>query len=110
MADEAQPITLGGMGRRIARFDGFARARYLRVGGQVAFCLWIIGWVAFAVLVGFRASATLVSAVAALICILFAVSFGLQVASRRLAWRELQEMIARDDLSATRSRGPTRVR
>jgi hypothetical protein len=98
------------MTRRIARFDGFARARYLRVAGQVAFILWIICWLAFATLMGFRASATLISAVAALICILFAASFGLQVASRRLAWRELRELIAREDLSSTRSRGPSRVR
>jgi Kef-type K+ transport system membrane component KefB len=98
------------MTSRIARFDGFARARYLRIAGHVAFGLWIIGWLVFAVLIGIRASASLVSAVAALICILFAVSFGLQVASRRLAWRELTRLVARDDLSATRSRGLPRVR
>jgi hypothetical protein len=110
VAHEVPPITLGGMTSRIARFDGFARARYLRVAGQLAFGLWIIGWLVFAVLIGIRASASLVSAVAALICILFAVSFGLQVASRRLAWRELTRLVARDDLSATRSRGLPRVR
>jgi Mn2+/Fe2+ NRAMP family transporter len=98
------------MASRIARFDGFARARYLRVAGQLTFGLWIIGWLVFAVLIGIRASASLVSAAAALICILFAVSFGLQVASRRLAWRELTRLVARDDLSATRSRGLPRVR
>jgi hypothetical protein len=92
------------------RFDGFARARYLRVAGQIAFVLWIICWLAFATLMGFGASSALVSAVAALICILFSTSFGLQVASRRLAWRELRELIAREDLSSTRSRGPSRVR
>jgi Mn2+/Fe2+ NRAMP family transporter len=98
------------MTSRIARFDGFARARYLRVAGQLTLGLWIIGWLVFAVLIGIRASASLVSAVAALICILFAVSFGLQVASRRLAWRELTRLVARDDLSATRSCGLPRVR
>jgi phosphate/sulfate permease len=92
------------------RFDGFARARHLRVAGQVAFVLWIICWLAFATLIGFTPSSTLVSAVASLICLLFAASFGLQVASRRLAWRELRELIAREDLSSTRSRGPSRVR
>jgi Mn2+/Fe2+ NRAMP family transporter len=98
------------MTSRIARFDGFARARYLRVAGQLTFGLWILGWLVFAVLIGIRASASLVSAVAALICILFTVSFVLQAASRRLAWRELRELIAREDLSSTRSRGLSRVR
>ena len=98
------------MGARIARFDGFARARYLRIAARVAFVLWIIGWLAFATLMGFRAGTTLISAAAALICILFATSFGLQVASRRVAWRELRELIAREDLSSTRSRGLSRVR
>jgi hypothetical protein len=98
------------MTSRIARFDGFSVARYLRIAGQVAFCLWVIGWLAFGVLIAVRASATLVSAIAALICILFAASFGLHAASRRLALRELREVMEREDLSATRSRGWPRVR
>jgi hypothetical protein len=110
MGGAGPTATLGGMPRRIASVDGFARARLLRIAGQVVFGFWVAGWLVFAVLVGAGAGTTLVSAVAALICILFAVSFGLQVASRRLAWRELRELIAREDLSSTRSRGLSRVR
>jgi hypothetical protein len=98
------------MAGRIARFDGFARARYLRGAGHVATALWLAGWLVFAILVGVRASADVVSAVAALICLIFAASFGLHVAARRVALRELRAMIARDDLVASRSRGRSRVR
>jgi Mn2+/Fe2+ NRAMP family transporter len=98
------------MAGRIARFDGFALARNLRIAGHVTLALWIAGWLVFAVLVGTRARTDLVSAVAALICILFAISFALQVASHRVALRELTALIAREDLSASRSRGRTRVR
>jgi small-conductance mechanosensitive channel len=98
------------MAGRVVRFDGFARARYLRIAGHVTLVLWLVGWLMFAVLVSMRAAADLVSAVAAMICILFAISFGFQVASRRVAWRELTELLAREDLSASRSRGTPRVR
>jgi len=98
------------MAGRIARFDGFALARNLRIAGHAMFALWIIGWLVFAILVGMRAQTDLVSAVAALICILFAISFAFQVASRRVAWRELTALLAREDTSASRSRGRTRVR
>jgi CHASE2 domain-containing sensor protein len=98
------------MAGRFARFDAFARARFLRIAGHVTFALWVAGWLVFGVLVGTRASSALVSAVAALICILFAISFAFQVASRRVAWRELTAILAREDLSASRSRGRTRVR
>jgi hypothetical protein len=98
------------MTSRVARFDGFAVARALRIAGRVAFGLWVVGWLVFGVLVAVRASATLLSAVAVLICVVFTISFGFQVASHRVAWRKLRELIAREDLSATRSRGLTRVR
>ncbi|MDQ1545785.1 MAG: hypothetical protein QOH69_689 [Actinomycetota bacterium] len=98
------------MAGRIARFDGFALARCLRIAGHVTLGLWVFGWLVFAVLVGMRAASNLVSAAAALICILFAISFAFQVASRRVAWRELTALLAREDLSASRSRGRTRVR
>jgi hypothetical protein len=98
------------MAGRRARIDGFARARYLRRAGHVALGLWVIGWVVFAVLVGTRADNDLISAVAVLICVLFAISFALHVAARRVAWRELTEVVAREDLSASRSRGRLRVR
>lgn len=94
----------------IGRADGFARARYLRLASHVVLGLWVIGWVVFAVLVAVRAGTNLVSAVAALICILFTIGCALQAVARRLAWRELQQQVTRDDLSATRSRGLTRVR
>jgi lysylphosphatidylglycerol synthetase-like protein (DUF2156 family) len=94
----------------ITRADGLARARYLRIASHVVLGIWVLGWVLFAVLVGVRADTNLVSAVAALICILFAISCALQALSRRVAWRELVHLAARDDLSATRSRGITRVR
>jgi hypothetical protein len=80
------------------------------MASHVTLVLWAIGWLVFAVLVGIRARTDLVSAVAALICILFAISFAFQVAARRVAWRELTELVAREDLSATRSRGVPRVR
>jgi hypothetical protein len=98
------------MATRLARLDGFARARYLRGAGHIATTLWVLGWVVFAVLIAIRASADLVSAVAALICLAFAASFGLQVAAHRVGLRELRVVIARDDLVASRSRGRTRVR
>jgi hypothetical protein len=98
------------MATRFARLDGFARARYLRGAGHVATALWALGWVVFGVLIAIRASADLVSAVAALICIAFAASFGLQVAAHRIALRELRVIMARDDLVASRSRGRARIR
>jgi cation transport ATPase len=98
------------MAGRIVRFDGFARARYLRLAGNVALGLWALSWVVFGVLVGIHGKSELVSALAAVICILFGISFLLQAAARRLAMRELAELMARDDLSATRSRGLPRVR
>jgi cation transport ATPase len=94
----------------MARADGFARARYLRWAGNAILALWIAGWIAFAILVGIRAATELVSAVAALICILFAIGFGLHAASRRIALRQIRELLERDDLSASRSRGRSRVR
>ena len=98
------------MARRLARIDGFARARYLRRASHVALGLWVIGWVVFAVLIGTRADNDLISAIAVLICVLFAISFALQVGARRVAWRELTELVAREDLSASRSRGRQRAR
>jgi Mn2+/Fe2+ NRAMP family transporter len=98
------------MAGRIVRVDGFALARNLRIAGHVTFVLWLAGWLVFAILVGTRARTDLVSAVAALICIMFAISFAFQVASRRVALRELTALIAREDLSASRSRGRMRVR
>jgi CHASE2 domain-containing sensor protein len=98
------------MAGRIARVDAFRRARYLRGASHVAAALWLLGWVVFGILVGTRAATDLVSAVAVVICTLFAASFGLNAAARRLAWRELTAIAARDDLVASRSRGRTRVR
>jgi hypothetical protein len=95
---------------RIARFDGLARARYLRLAGNVTLGLWALSWIVFGVLVGTHAASDLDSALAAVICILFAISFLLQAAARRLALRQLAELMARDDLSASRSRGLPRVR
>ncbi len=98
------------MARRIRTIDAFQRARYLRGAGHAATGLWLAGWVSFGILVGARAATDLISAVAVLICTLFASSFGLQVAARRLVWREITARAARDDLVASRSRGRTRVR
>jgi hypothetical protein len=94
----------------VSRLDGFARARYLRGAAHVATTLWVIGWLVFAILVGVRADTELVSAVGALICLTFATSFGLHVAARRVAMRELNERLLRDDLIASRSRGRRRIR
>jgi hypothetical protein len=92
------------------RVDGFSRARHLRGAAHVATALWLIGWVAFAILVAVRASTDLVSAVAVVICTAFAASFGFHTAARRSAWREITTRALRDDLVASRSRGRTRVR
>jgi hypothetical protein len=100
----------GGMLGRISRVDGFARARRLRGAGHVATALWLVGWVVFGILVGTRAANDLVSAVAVFICVLFATSFGFNVAARRVAWREITIVAARDDLVASRSRGRMRIR
>ena len=80
------------------------------LASHVALVMWALSWVSFAVLVGTRADNDLVSAVAVLICVLFGTSFALQTGARRVAWRELRELVAREDLSATRSRGRARVR
>jgi hypothetical protein len=98
------------MPRRFAPIDGFTRARYLRNASHVTTGLWVLGWIAFGILVAIRAANDLISAVAVLICVFFATSFGLQVAARRVAWREINAVVARDDLVASRSRGRTRVR
>jgi hypothetical protein len=98
------------MAGRIFTIDGFTRARYLRGAGHVATGLWLIGWVVFGILVGTRAATDLISAVAVFICMLFATSFGLNVAARRLVWREITARALRDDLVASRSRGRTRLR
>jgi small-conductance mechanosensitive channel len=98
------------MAGRFSTVDGFTRARYLRGAGYVATTLWLVGWVAFGILVGIRAATDLVSAVAVLICVLFATSFGLNVAARRLVWREITARAERDDLVASRSRGRKRLR
>ena len=100
----------GRMAGRLARIDGFARARYLRRASFVTLVLWAIAWLVFGVLVGVRADNDLISAVAVVICVLFATSVALQSSARRIAWRELSELVAREDLSASRSRGPARVR
>lgn len=94
----------------MARIDGFTRARYLRQASNVVLVLWALTWVLFAVLVGVRADNDLVSAVAVLICVLFGIGFALQASARRIAWRELSQLVAREDLSASRSRGRQRVR
>jgi hypothetical protein len=98
------------MAGRIARVDAFRCARYLRGASHIATVLWLVGWVVFGILVGTRAANDLLSAVAVFICVLFATSFGLNVAARRLAWRALTARAARDDLIASRSRGRTLVR
>ena len=98
------------MARRFGSIEPLTRARYLRGAGHVSTGLWLAGWVAFAILVGIRAANDLVSAVAVLICVFFATSFGLNVAARRVAWREIRRTMQRDDLVASRSRGRTRVR
>jgi hypothetical protein len=98
------------MAPRIRAIDGFTRARYLRGASNVTTGLWLLGWVAFGILVGVRAANDLISAVAVMICVFFATSFGLQVAARRVAWREINAMVQRDDLIASRSRGRSRVR
>jgi membrane protein YdbS with pleckstrin-like domain len=98
------------MARRFPQLDGFTRARYLRGASHVTTGLWLVGWVTFGILVGVRAANDLISAIAVFICVLFAASFALQVASRRVAWREIRATMQRDDLVASRSRGRTRIR
>jgi hypothetical protein len=90
--------------------DRLGSARRLRLVGRVALGCWMAAWLAFAIVVGTGGDADLVSALAVLICILFALSFVLEARARRLELRELVAAQARDDLSATRSRGLPRVR
>jgi hypothetical protein len=90
--------------------DRLARARRLRLAGRVALGLWMIAWAAFAIVVATNGDSDVVSALAVLICLLFAASFILEARARRLEIVELVAAAARDDLSATRSRGLPRVR
>jgi hypothetical protein len=92
------------------RRDPLARARRLRLASRVALALWMCGWVAFAVVVATSGSPDAVSALAVVICVLFAAGFVLEWRARRLEVRELAAMAARDDLSASRSRRLPRVR
>jgi hypothetical protein len=90
--------------------DRLVRARRYRLAGRVALALWMAAWVAFAIVVATDGSSDLVSALAVLICLLFAISFVLEARARRLEVLELVALAARDDLSASRSRGLPRVR
>jgi nucleotide-binding universal stress UspA family protein len=92
------------------RIDGFRRVRMLRGAGYATTALWLVGWVAFGILVATRAATDLISALAVVICALFGASFALQVAARRSAWQEIRRVAARDDLVASRSRGRSRLR
>jgi hypothetical protein len=90
--------------------DPLVRAGRLRLASRVCLGLWLAGWVAFAIMVGTSGSTDSVSALAVVICLLFALGFVLEARARRLEVRELAAMMARDDLVAARSRGVPRVR
>lgn len=98
------------MTRQIPEAGLPGRARRFRIAGRVGLGLWVAGWAAFAVAVAVRAASDVISALAVLICLLFAASFGFEAAAKRLELRAIREILARDDLSASRSRGTPRVR
>jgi hypothetical protein len=106
----AATITLARMAGSDAGTDPLVRARRLRLGSRVCLCLWLAGWVAFAIVVGTSPGSDAVSALAVVICVLFALGFVLEARARRLELRELTAVLARDDLVAARSRGIPRVR
>jgi hypothetical protein len=90
--------------------DPLARARHRRWAGRVVLALWLLSWVAFGIVLAVSGNPNLVSAIAVVICLLFAISFLLESSARRIEIRELTELVARNDLSAARSRGVPRVR
>jgi hypothetical protein len=98
------------MADRADRVDPLSRARLLRLAGRVALALWLLCWVAFGIALVVSGGSDLISAIAVVICLLFAISFLLESSARRIEIRELAELDARNDLSATRSRGVPRVR
>jgi hypothetical protein len=98
------------MTSRLAGVGTFLRARRILVAARVLLGLWIAGWLAFVALVSVRASTELLSALGAVICILFAGSFALEITARRMAWRALTTQTQRDDLVASRSRRSFRER
>jgi uncharacterized membrane protein len=91
----------------VTNTDTLARARRFRRAGRVALALWMIGWVLFAIVVATNGNSDLVSALAVLICLMFAVSFVLEARARRL---EAAASVLRDELIASRSRRTSRVR
>jgi hypothetical protein len=98
------------MTQGLVRPDPLVIARHLRIAGRVNLGLWVTAWAAFAIAVAIRAASDVISALAVLICLFFAASFGLEATARRLELREIRAIIARNDLSAARSRGIPRVR
>jgi hypothetical protein len=98
------------MAARANGIDPLARARVLRLASRAALALWLLSWVAFGIVLSVSGSPDLVSAIAVVICLLFAISFLFESSARRIESRELAELLARSDLSAARSRGVPRVR
>jgi hypothetical protein len=90
--------------------DPMRRARQLRLCGRATLILWAILWIAVGVVVMSGGSADMISGLAVIICVLFALTICFEALAWRIEKRELVAWLARTDLIATRSRGLRRVR
>jgi hypothetical protein len=71
--------------------------------------LWIAAWIGYGILFAVRANGSLRDSVGVIACVLFGLALAFHVVADRKAWRELREQAAREDVSAARSRGDSRV-
>ena len=86
------------------------RARQLRLCGRAALILWAASWIAVGIVVASGGDSDMISGLAVIICLLFALTICFEGLAWRIERRELVAWLARTDLIATRSRGLRRVR
>ena len=86
----------------------FRSSRLFRAG-RVCLVLWIAAWIGYGILFAVRANGSLRDSVGVIACVLFGLALVFHVVADRRAWRELRARAAREDVSASRSRGDSRV-
>jgi len=90
--------------------DPLRRARQLRLCGRATLIVWAISWIAVGIVVASGGDADMISGLAVIICLLFALTACFEGLAWRIERRELVAWLARTDLVAARSRGLRRVR
>jgi hypothetical protein len=88
--------------------DVFRSSRLLRAG-RICIALWVASWIGYAILFAVGARPSLRDSVGVIACVMFGLALLLNIVGDRKAWREIRERAAREDLSAARSRGDSRV-